>query len=317
MNPTLLEVYRARRRIAGVVHPTALERSEWLSEHAGRAVYLKLECWQRTRSFKLRGAYNAVAALSASVRSRGLIAASAGNHGQGVALAATLHGSDATIFVPRSAPETKKARIQALGGALREVDGIYDDAEAAALAHAEEVGAAFIHPSDDPQVIAGQGTIGLEILEALPDVAEVVVPVGGGGLITGIGSVMKAASREVRITGVQSERTDAMFAALAAGRPVDVSDEDTLADGLAGGVSAVNVERVRPIMDALELVSEAEIARAIRSLYRREGIVAEGAAATTVAHLEAASPASHGPVVLIISGGNLDAERLGEILRGE
>lgn len=306
-------VYEAQRRISGIVYRTPLERSERLSTQFGRPVYLKLECWQRTRSFKIRGAYNAVASLSAETLARGLVAASAGNHGQGVALAARMRGVAARIFVPRSAPETKKSRIRSYGAELREVDGIYDDAEAAALAYAAESGATFVHPAADPRVAAGQGTIGLEILEELPTVREVVVPVGGGGLIAGIGTVMKAMDG-VRVVGVQSERTRAMHAALAAGHPVEVDHGETLADGLAGGIEARGLAWVRQVADAVELVTESSIAEAIHGLYRHEGVVAEGAGATPAAFLETVGPSTEGPVVLVVSGGNLDADRLREIL---
>lgn len=318
MKPTIQDIYQARRRIAGHVYRTPLERSAWLSSLAGCDLHLKLECWQPTRSFKIRGAYNAISALSPAACARGLVAASAGNHGQGVALAARAFGASATIFVPASAPETKKAHIRALGAELREVEGIYDDAEAAARADAAERGATFVHPFSDPDVVAGQGTIGIELLEELPAIREVVVPVGGGGLIAGIGTVLKGvAGSAVRVLGVQSEATRAMHAAFQAGRPVDVEHPPTLADGLSGGVEQESYERARPVTDAMVLVSEREIAEAISELYRREGVVAEGAGAVGVAALMSGKLQLTGPAALIISGGNIDASRLASILGGE
>lgn len=308
-------LYAARRRIAGIAYRTPLERSEHLSARAGVEVYLKLECWQRTRSFKIRGAYNAVASLTDRARERGLVAASAGNHGQGVALAARLHGVRAEVFVPASAPDRKKMAIRSYGAELREVDGTYDDAEAAALDYAESSGATFVHPYADAAVVAGQGTVGLEILEELPEAREVVVPVGGGGLIAGIGTAFRAANSRARVIGVQSERTRAMHAALEAGHPVPVPDEPTLADGLAGGVVAESVARVREVVDTIELVGEDEIATAIRELFEYDGVVVEGSGATPVALLSRWRPEPPGPVVLVISGGNLDSARLSELLR--
>lgn len=316
MQITLIDIYRARRRIGAGAYHTPLERSEWLSGVAGCDVYLKLECWQRTRSFKIRGALSAIRLLTPEEAARGLAAASAGNHGQGVALAAREAGVEATIFVPASAPETKKAHIRAFGATLREVEGTYDDAEAAAKAWSQETGSVFVHPYADPRVAAGQGTIGLEILEDLPDVRDVVVPVGGGGLIAGIGAALHAASGTgVRVAGVQSEATRAMYDAFAAGGPVEVEVRDTLADGLAGAVEAESYAWARAVTDRIHLVSEDAIAESIRELYRRDGIVAEGSAATAAALLLERSWRPAGPVVLVITGGNIDGDKLAEVLK--
>jgi len=315
MDLGLEEIERARRRIEGVVYRTPLERSDWLSKLAGVPVHLKLECWQRTRSFKIRGAYNAVSMLGPGDRARGLVAASAGNHGQGVALAARELGARAVIFVPASAPETKKSRIRALGAELRMVEGIYDDAEAAALTFARERNAAFIHPFSDPAVVAGQGTVALEILEQMPDVEAMVVPVGGGGLCAGIGIVAKSLGNgRIRVIGVQSDATPAMHAAFEAGAVVGTEPGQTLADGLAGGVEPVSYGRARNVVDEMRLVPEAGIATAIRELYRRDGVVAEGAAAVPIAALQSGMLVPTGPLVLVISGGNIDGSRLASIL---
>jgi threonine dehydratase len=317
MKPELNEIYRARRRIAGRAYRTPLARSDWLSSLAGSDIYLKLECWQRTRSFKVRGAFNAVAALPAPERARGLVAASAGNHGQGVALAGRELGARATIFVPDSAPVTKKAHIKAFGAELREVPGIYDDAEAAARAFAEETGASFVHAFADPLVIAGQGTIGIEIAEDLAEVREVLVPVGGGGLITGIGTVLRAlGGGSIRVVGVQSDQTRAMYAAFEAGGEVQVEQGPTLADGLAGGsMDTESYERARAVTDEMVLVDEASIAAAIHDLFQHDGVVAEGAGAVAVAALAGGVVQVRGPAVLVISGGNIDGARLARILQ--
>src|SRR5688500_14066765 len=195
--------------MAGAVHRTPLERSRWLSDLTGQDVWLKLECWQRTRSFKMRGAFNAVRALSAAERARGLVTASAGNHGQALALAARELGATATIFVPHDAPETKKARIRSYHAVLDAESPTYDDAELAAIAFAADTGRTFVNAYSDRNVVAGQGTVALEILEDLPDVKHIVVPVGGGGLIAGICIAAKAVA-DIRITGVQSTHTRAM-----------------------------------------------------------------------------------------------------------
>ena len=314
---TLRDIHLARRRIASAAYRTPLERSDWLSELAGCDVYLKLECWQRTRSFKVRGAFNAVATLTAEERARGLVAASAGNHGQGVALAAREAGIRATIFVPSSAPAMKQARIRSFGAELEQVEGTYDDAEAAAVAYARETGATFVHAYSDPCVVAGQGTIALEVLETLPELREVIVPVGGGGLIAGIGLVMSAVGG-VRVVGVQSELTRSMHDAFEAGAPVPPVDHGpTLADGLAGGVEEESYERARPVTDEIRLVGEDSIAAAIRELYRRDGLVVEGAGATAVALLRDGYRPRSGPAVLILSGGNIDAGRLADILESK
>lgn len=312
--PPPAAVYAARARLGGQVRRTPLQRSGWLSERAGVDVWLKLECWQRTHSFKLRGALNAVALLDARQRARGLVTASAGNHGLAVARAARLRGDGAVVFVPANAPETKKGRIRREGAELREVDGIYDDAAAAARAHATETGAHYLHPFQDPAVRAGQATVGLEILEALPEVREVVVPVGGGGLAAGVGAVVRHMVPEARVHGVQSTATTAMHDAFEAGAVVPTRDAPTLCDGLAGETEPEAYRAVRAALHELHLVEEARIAPAIRDLFREEGIVAEGAGVVGVAALLDRVLPLAGPTAIIVSGGNIDARHLGPIL---
>ncbi|HEX6558230.1 MAG TPA: threonine/serine dehydratase, partial [Longimicrobiales bacterium] len=283
LGPTLTEIYQARSRIMGVARRTPLDRSLWLSDKVGHDVYLKLECWQRTRSFKMRGACNAIASLDEAARARGLVTASAGNHGQAVALAAREVGAKATIFVPSTAPETKQSRIRSFGADLNTDSPTYDDAQIAAREFAGRTGATFVHAFSDRDVVAGQGTVGLEILEDLPGVRNVVVPVGGGGLIGGIGIAIKSADPSIRVIGVQSTQTPSMYEAFKAGRLVNCPIGPTLADGLAGAVDDISFARARDVVDEMLLVEEAAIPAAIRALYRFDGIIAEGAAGTPVA----------------------------------
>lgn len=312
--PDSAALERARARLQGVSRHTPLQLSPWLSSRVGAPVHLKLECWQVTHSFKLRGAFNAIAALEPSVRSRGLVTASAGNHGLAVAHAARLHDTAATIFVPARAPETKKARIRRLGAELREVADSYDDAAAAARAFSSETGARLVHAFNDPDVVAGQGTVGLEVLEDLPAVREVVVPVGGGGLAAGVGAAFRAHGGAARVLGVQSTSTRAMHAAFEAGGVVASTDAATLCDGLAGETEAAAYGRARMALDDLRLVNEDRVAPAIRGLFEHEGIVAEGAGVVGVAALlESVFPVK-GPVAVVVSGGNIDSGRLARIL---
>ena len=314
MLPDAAALQSARARLRGVARHTPLEPSEWLSDAAGVPVHLKLECWQVTRSFKIRGAYNAVALLDPEARRAGLVTASAGNHGLAVGHAARLHGAAATIFVPRSAPGTKKARIRSLGAALREVEGTYDDAARAARSFSADTGAHMVHAFDDAAVVAGQGTVGLEVLDDLPDVRVVVVPVGGGGLAAGVGSALRAHAPGARALGVQSTATRAMHDAFEAGRVVPPADEPTLCDGLAGETEQGAYERARSALSDLRLVEESSVGPAIRALYEQEGIVAEGSGAVGVAAVLEGLVALDGPTAVIVTGGNIDGPRLARIL---
>ena len=313
LGPTVEEIRDAHHAMAGAVHRTPLERSGWLSDLTGQDVWLKLECWQRTRSFKMRGAFNAVRSLSAAERARGLVTASAGNHGQALALAARELGATATIYVPHDAPETKKARIRSYHAILDAESPNYDDAELAALAFAEETGRTFVNAYSDRNVVAGQGTVALEILEDLPEVTHIVVPVGGGGLIAGIGIAAKS-MRSIRITGVQSTHTTAMYDAFQAGQMVESPVPPTLADGLSGQVDEISFARARAVVDEMLLTSETAIPAAIRKLFTADGVVAEGAAATSVAAICEGALKLKGRTVLVITGGNIDAARFASIL---
>lgn len=312
--PGIEEIRAAREAIAPVVRRTPLERSDWLGELAGAEVYLKLESYQRTGSFKLRGAAAALAALGVSGRARGVVTASAGNHGLGVARAARHFGCAATIFLPTGATGVKRERIARLGATLREVPGGYDEAHEAAERFAWEGAVPYIHAFSDPAVVAGQGTVGLEILEQLPDVRTVVVPIGGGGLVAGVGLTARAAGRGVRVVGVQSEHAAAMADSLAAGAPVPWREQETLCDGLAGDIDARSLALAREVVDRVVLVPERAIRSSIRELYLREGVVAEGSGVVGVAAVRAGGCALDGPVAVVVTGGNIDAHRLGSIL---
>jgi len=311
----MVDVLAAARRLRGIVRRTPLQRSDALSERLGADVHWKLETLQRTGSFKVRGASNVVATLSAEERARGLVTASAGNHGQGVALAAREFGAKAVIFVPAGAPEVKRTRIARLGAELRLVAGSYDDAHAEAEAFAESSGAVYVHAWSDPRTVAGQGTVGLEIVEELPEVRTIVVPVGGGGVANGIGVVARALGGGIRVVGVQSEETSAMHASLAAGRLVSAPPMPTLCEGLSGDTDQPSLDLARQVLDEVVLVSEDAVRRAIRWLYVEEGIVAEGSAAVAAAALlEGAVGDLAGPIAAVLTGSNLDAGRLAAIL---
>lgn len=314
--PSLDDVRAAARRIAPLVWRTPLERSAWLSAALGREVWLKLETHQRTGSFKVRGACNALLQLSAEARARGVVTASAGNHGLGVALASSLAGPiSAVVFVPAGAPEVKKRRIARYGAELHEVRGGYDDAHHAALEHAARTGGHFINAFSDPAVVAGQGTVGVEIVEELPGARTLLVPVGGGGISGGIGIVARAAGSGIRVVGVQTEATSAMHASLAAGRVVSPPYGPTWCEGLEGDVDEPGLALAREVLDGVVLVTEASVRRAMRQLYEEEGIVAEGSAAVGVAALlEGAVDADRDPVVVVLTGSNVDPDRLAAVL---
>jgi threonine dehydratase len=254
-----------------------------------------------------------VSALSAEQRARGLVTASAGNHGQALAFAAHEVGARATIYVPVNAPETKKRRILSFGAAINTDCADYDDAQVAAEAFAERTGATFVHAFSDRAVVAGQGTVGVEILEDLPVVRNVIVPVGGGGLVAGIGIAVKSADPAIRVIGVQSRATPAMYDAFRAGELVHCAVVPTLADGLAGQVDQISFERARQVVDEMILVEEEAIPAAIRALYH-EGVVGEGSAAVAVAAIMEQVIKVDGPTAVVITGGNIDAERFGAIL---
>jgi threonine dehydratase len=318
MLPSPADIRAAALRLRGIIAPTPLTHSPALSERAGGGsdVYLKCEQLQRTGSFKLRGAYNALATLSPEARARGVVASSAGNHGLGVAYAARALGIRARLFVPATAPAVKREGIAALGAEVDASYADYDAAHHAAEQFAREQGITFVNPCAGEPLLAGQGTVGLEILEALPGVRAVVVPVGGGGLVGGIAALFREVAPTIRIIGAQSENTDAMAASLAAGHRVDVAVPPTLAEGLAGQIDEEGYAIGRIALDEIVTVSERAIADAIGWLAREHAMRVEGSGAVGVAALlGGAVRAPSGPLAVVLTGGNIDDARFRELTR--
>lgn len=309
------DVIAAADRIRPLVTRTPLVRSASLSELAGGDVYLKLENKQTTGSFKLRGALNVLATLSPDARARGVVASSAGNHGLGVAYAAKHFGVSATIFVPSTAPQVKRDGITALGATIDTTQPHYDAAMDAAKAFAAERGATFINPCLGDMLLAGQGTVALEILGEIPDLATLVLNVGGGGLAGGCGAIVRAAAPGVRIIGAQSVNTAAMSKSLAAGKVVEIENLPTLADGLAGQIDDDALDIGVRVLDDIVTVSEEEIANTIAWLWREEQqrVEGAGACATAAVRLQKAMPVTT-PAAIIVSGGNIDSAKFEKVL---
>ena len=276
MLPSPAEVLAAAHRLRGVIARTPLLRSPGLSASAGAGVWLKCENRQHTGSFKLRGATNALAALSVEQRARGVVASSAGNHGLGLAHAAQTLGVRARIFVPRTAPDVKRRGILALGADVDDAYPDYDTAHRAAEAYARGHDLTFVNPCAGEALLAGQGTVALEIIEELPTARTFVVPVGGGGLVGGMSALIRAVVPDACIVGVQSDVTNAMAASLAAGSRVDVPVVPTLADGLAGQIDDEGLAIGRVAIDTMVTVGEMEIAEAMRWLAREHALRAKG-----------------------------------------
>jgi threonine dehydratase len=310
---------RARAAGAGIVRETPIVTTRTLSQRAGTTVVLKAENLQRTGSFKLRGALAKISSLSAEETSRGVICGSAGNHAQAVAYAARSRGIRCEVFMPESAPIAKVEGAAALGADVRLGGTTVDDALAAAHARAASEGMAFIHPFNDMVVIAGQGGIGLELLEQVPDLTRVVVPVGGGGLISGIAIAVKSARPDVEMIGVQVEACAPFPSSLVAGKPMPVLSAATIADGIAvKRPGEVTLPLIRDWVDGILLVSEDQVSEAMVFLLERSKLVVEGAGAVGVAALLAGKlpPAPpHGTTVVLLSGGNVDAGLLAEVAR--
>jgi threonine dehydratase len=295
-----------------------VEGSEHLSTLAGRPVLLKAEYLQRTGSFKIRGAYHRIARLGPDERAAGVVAASAGNHAQGVALAASLLGVKSTIFMPATAPFPKVAATRGYGAEVVLGGGVFDDCLADALAHAAQSGATFVSPFDDPLVIAGQGTIGLELAEQASQAGTVVVSVGGGGLISGVATAVKALRPGIRVVGVEAEGAASMTASLAAGRTVTLERIDTMADGIAvKRVSELTLAHVSALVDEIVTVSEEDLSRALLVLLERtKAIVEPAGAAPLAAALAGKLPDGDGEAVcLLLSGGNIDPTLLIRVIR--
>ena len=315
----LHDVYLARQRIELLVRRTPMEYSPSLSQRLGVAVYLKLESQQITGSFKLRGASNAVAQLSAEEKTRGVVAASTGNHGRALAYAASRQGVKATICLSHLVPANKVQAIRDLGAEVCIVGQSQDDAQREAERIANEQGATLLPPFDHPTIIAGQGTLGLEILEQQPDVVQILVPLSGGGLFAGVALAIKSVSANIITHGISMQRGAAMHGSLAAGHPVEVEELPTLADSLGGGIGLNNrytFNMTRDLCDHLHLLSETSIANALRHAYREERLVLEGAAVVGIAALLDGLIEPRGPIVVVVSGRNVDVDQHLRVLAG-
>ncbi|MFP5325871.1 MAG: threonine ammonia-lyase, partial [Acidimicrobiia bacterium] len=301
---SLADIREARERVAPVIRDTPMLRSDSLSSLLGRPVWCKGEHLQRTGSFKIRGAYNLISRLDPGVD---VVAASAGNHAQGVALAANLTGRRSTIFMPVNAPLPKLDATRGYGADVQLTGSVVDECIEAAQAFAAERGAIFVPPFDDPLIVAGQGTIGLEIAEALPDAEVVIVPIGGGGLIAGIAAALAYTRRSVRVIGVEPEGAASMAAAIAKSDPVMLDSVDTMADGVAvKSVSKLTLAHVQAYVDEVVTVSEEEISRALLLLLERQKALVEPAGASALAALLAGKIGGTGTAVALLSGGNVD-----------
>ena len=304
---TVDEVRAAAELLRGVARFTPMESSRPLHALVGGPVYLKCENLQRTGSFKIRGAYVRIARLSEQEKAAGVVAASAGNHAQGVALAASLVGSTATVYMPVGASIAKLTATRAYGAHVELVGESLDDALEAAHAFAARTGAVLVHPFDHPDVLRGQGTVGLEILEQVPEVATVVVAAGGGGLLSGVAAVVRSLRPDVRIVGVQAEQAAAWPESLRSGRPVRLRGMSTLADGIAvGEPSALTFAHVTELVDEIVTVSEDQLSQAMLLCLERAKLVVEPAGVAAVAAIMARPELFNPPVVAVLSGGNID-----------
>ncbi len=306
---TLADVREAAALLDGVATRTPVQRLRVLSEQVGDPVVLKLENLQRAGSFKIRGAYTRMSRLTPEQKALGVVAASAGNHAQGVALAAQLLGIDATVFMPVDAPLPKLAATRAYGADVRLVGSSVDEALVAARTEAARSGRVLIHPFDHVDVVAGQGTLGLEVLEQVPDVGTVVVPLGGGGLVAGIATALAEAAPHVRVVGVQAQNVAAYPRSLAAGRPLAADARPTMADGIAVGTPGeVPYAILERLGVEVRTVTEDELSRALLLVAERAKLVVEPSGAAAVAAVTAAPQdfAGRGAVVPVLTGGNID-----------
>jgi threonine dehydratase len=324
----LAAVRAARERIAPYVRRTPLVASTWLSELAGADVRLKLESLQVTQAFKARGAFNA--ALTIGARGRGgdhegdrggavprLVTASTGNHGRALATAARAAGLSCVVFAPASTPATKQNAIRAAGAELRAVYPGYEEAEADALAFASSDGAVYVSPYNDPLIVAGTGTIGLEILDDQPDVDTILVPIGGGGLISGIATALKALRSDIRVVGVEAARNPVFHTIRAKGRDAAIDIQPTLADALGGNVepNSITIDLVLRLVDDIVLVDEDAIASAVGALVENDRVVTEGAGAIAAAAIASKRVDIAGrKVVALVTGGNIDRAKLASLL---
>ncbi|MFQ5813985.1 MAG: threonine/serine dehydratase [Anaerolineae bacterium] len=313
----LRDILAAQRKLSGLIARTPLGYSFLLSQQAGCEVYLKLENWQKTGSFKVRGAINKVASLTGEEKAKGLVTASAGNHALGVAYAAQAWGNvPTTVFMPVNAPASKLKKLEEFECDVFLSGNSYDEAHHFAEDFERVHGATYVHAYDDPLTMAGQGTVGLEIMEDLPEAEAILVPVGGGGLIAGIALAAKAINPQVRVIGVQPEASPAAYLSLRDGRPYEEYDAaPTIADGLAGGFGRLPFEIAGDLIDEIVLVSEEETRAAVFTLLELAQLVVEGAGAVGIAALLAGKVNLAGrKVVAVLSGANIDATLLFEII---
>ena len=316
----LQDIVDARESIRRFAKRTPLMRTCFLSDFCGGEVYLKLENHQVTNSFKIRGALNKMLHLTAEQMEHGVITASAGNHAQAVALGAEQLNISAKIIVPKTTPKVKITKIKGHNVELILYGEIYDEAEQMAIHLAKKEKLTYISPYNDKLIIAGQGTIGLEILEALPTTDLILVPVGGGGLISGISIAVKSTKQNIRVVGVQSEASPVMYESLKVGKIVEAEMQESIADGLFGGIEkdSITFKIIQTYVDDLSLVKEKTIEKAIYLLWREENQVVEGAGAVTVARIMEDSSAFRGKrVVAVVSGGNIEEKVFQRIIASE
>ena len=308
------DIYAAAKRLEGIVRKTPLVYSEFFSELSGNATYLKLENLQTTGAFKLRGAYNRISMLTEEEKARGVITASAGNHAQGVAYASQKLGVNAVICMPATTPILKVEATRALGATVILHGNGFDDAYAHSLELQEEKGYVYIHPFNDRDVLVGQGTIALEVIDALKDVDAILVPVGGGGLASGIALAVKLVNPQVKVIGVEPENAACMKAALSCGRTITLPSADTVADGCAVRTAGkLTLEFCRRYLDEIITVSEMEIMSALLFLIEKHKLIAEGAGVLSLAAL-ARLPFTGKKVVSILSGGNIDISTISALI---
>lgn len=313
---SLKDIGDAQKTIHSTIYKTPLIRSSYLSEQTDSEFYLKLENLQVTGSFKIRGAANKLSKISPSLGQK-IITASAGNHGQGVALSAQKLGLSAKIVVPKTTPKIKIERIKQYGAEIELYGSIYEEAERYAKEIASKDGLLYVSPYNDEMIIAGQGTVALEILSQEPDVEAVIVPVGGGGLISGVGLAIKSMKSGVEIIGIQSEASPSVYQSFQAGRVVKAKVAETIAEGLSGNLTtdSITFEYLQRYADKMLLVTEDSIRKALRLLWKHDGQVSEGSGAASVAAaLENAKLFAKKKVVAIISGGNIDIDRFRQII---
>lgn len=313
------DIWEARKRISSIVNRTPLIQSAILTEKMGRPVYLKLENIHETGAFKIRGAANKILSLSDEEKKRGITAYSTGNHGMAVAYIAKKLGIDAVICISNRVPKAKVDLLKSFGAHIEIAGESQDSAAVCCYKLEREQGMTVIEPFDDPHVIAGQGTIGLELLEDLPNLTDVIVPLSGGGLLAGIGLALKSANPEIRITGVSMERSAVMYESLKAGKPLELEESQTLADSLLGGIGIDNrytFGMVQAYMDEVLLIPEEEIAHSMAYMIDKHRFIMEGAAAAGIAAVFGKKiPAEGGDIAVIITGQNVDISILLELIQ--